>query len=105
MLNSKGVVRQFNKPYYTINNLISIICVLGLIKYGAGFIALAILFKLSGYAFLILYQHYVKNRSILYFQNAGFSIRRLYLRSFGADMIRFLLLGLITIFILHGIKS
>jgi hypothetical protein len=86
------LIRQFNKPLLICNLTFSALGVIFIIIYGTGTTGYSFIIKLLGYLSLTLYQFYFSNKSYFYFRNAGYSIRHMYIYTYGIDLATYIML-------------
>ena len=82
--------------------LFSFLCLLNLSYIGISFLGLSIFVKLIGYGATIAYKHYFSFKTDIYYNNAGYSLKRMYQYSFGLDMIIYMLMVALLYMIQYG---
>lgn len=92
MPNLPALLVQFNRPFWVYHLIFTALGLFIIMGGGAIVLVLAIPLKLVGYAGAAGYQTYFSPREYFYYRNAGVAIRKLYIYSFMADMLLFLLL-------------
>lgn len=94
------ILIQFYRPIFAINLIYDLFLIYK--RNDINFID-AIFLKLFGYALLVVYQYYAKNKTYYYFRNTGYSISLLYVYVFITDLLLFSLLYLFFTLLHHGI--
>ncbi len=92
MYPNRTLVWHFYKPLLVFNLVFSFLCLLNLYYVGVSFIVLTIFIKLVGYAGTIAYKHYFSFKTNIYYNNAGYSLKKMYGYAFGLDMAIYLLM-------------
>ena len=93
MSNVRLLIWHFYKPLLVANLLFTAVGIFDIYKIGFWFIGNAIFIKLVGYAVIVAYKYYLSNKTNLYFMNAGYGVKKMFLYAFGLDFIFFLLLA------------
>lgn len=99
---NRTLVWHFYKPLLVFNLVFSFLCLLNLSYIGISFLGLSIFVKLIGYGATIAYKHYFSFKTNIYYNNAGYSLKRMYQYSFGLDMIIYLLMVALLYMIQYG---
>jgi hypothetical protein len=85
MANLRTLIWYFYKPIFLWNFLFSIICVVLIAVYGTKVNSIVFFFKLMGYASATFLQSYSAKNVYMYYRNAGYSIRRMYIYTYLLD--------------------
>jgi hypothetical protein len=99
---NRTLVWQFYKPLLVFNLVFSFLCLLNLYYIGISFIGLSIFVKLIGYSGAIAYKQYFSFKTNIYYNNAGYSVKKMYQYAFGLDMGIYLLMVTSFYLIKHG---
>jgi len=83
---------QFNKPLWICHLIFSGFGLYFIIKNGVGFLVVSFSLKLVGYLGTLLYQNYFTPQIYYYYRNTGNAVRKLYLYSFAADFLLYLVI-------------
>jgi len=83
---------QFNKPLWICHWLFSYFGLYFIMKNGIALLVTSFSLKLAGYLGAVLYQNYFTPQVYFYYRNTGNTVRKLYLYSFIADLLLYLII-------------
>jgi|GEM_PF-1545233 len=83
---------QFNKPLWICHIMFSVFGLYFIMINGIGLSIMSFTLKLAGYLAVVLYQNYFTPQIYFYYRNTGNAIRKLYLYSFTADFLIYLVI-------------
>jgi hypothetical protein len=86
------ILIQFSRPFFPLNLVVSLYLLRLLLKFPASIIIVSqsVFAKMGVYGLILAYQWFMQNKSWYYYRNAGFSIKKLFIYSYLADMLLFL---------------
>jgi hypothetical protein len=90
---------QFYRPFWWYHLLFSVIALVFLIIFGLPALILSLLCKLFGYASVVFFRHYFSSYVYDYYRNAGQGIVKLYTITFTADLLTFIAISFICIYL------
>ncbi len=90
---------QFHRPFWWYHLLFTAITLLLLIPFGIVVLPLCLIFKLSGYASAVFFRHHLSKYVYDYYRNAGQGIIKLYIITFTADLLIFLLITSVFLYL------
>lgn len=83
---TRTLVWHFYKPLMVFNLIFTLVCLKNLTTIGLWFFGFTVFIKLIGYAGTIAYKYYFSFKTNIYYNNAGYSLKKMYTYAFGFDM-------------------
>jgi hypothetical protein len=99
MPNLYHLLLQFHRPFWWYHLLFTAVALLLIIPFGLVVLPLCLVFKLSGYASAAFIRHHLNKYVYDYYRNAGQGIIKLYIITFTADLLAFLLVTSICLYL------
>ena len=99
---NRTLVWHFYKPLLVFNLIFSLVCLKNIAVIGLWFFGFTIFIKLIGYAFTIGFKYYFSFKTNIYYNNAGYSLKKMYTYAFGFDMAIYFLMIISLYLIQYG---